>query len=681
MKHPFILSSLLALLLLSGCNQVRLPSSELFGNAPLAASCLVESEESQIIVRDYFPTLPYEDTITLVVTPQSPFLALQTVRDGKKEAVLVMENRTPSKMEGLDRDKAPFAWTERIEGSDREFMVNFANGADEVVVLWQNTLMTKGHGLTVEGPAKVRVTVPANASGMERSYIRVFAANADGFGNDILVPLERGRVIGGTSQLKRTDFHTQVLYSLMVDRFVDGNPSNNMKLDSPLVHPKLDYWGGDIAGVTQTLEKGYFDSLGVTTIWLSPISQNPFTAWGQIHDPETKFSGYHGYWPLVATAVDIRYGTDDELRELLDKAHADNKNVLLDYVSNHMHIQSPTLTAHPDWTTPSDTPDGRPNRQLYDEFRLTTWFDDHIPTLDLERKDICAQMTDSALFWLQHFDFDGFRHDATKHVPEQFWRQLTRKVLDSISRPIYQIGETYGSRSLINSYVKPGMQSAQFDFNVYDTFIWATTKPEGSFEGLAGCIREDLDVYGHHHLMGNITGNHDRTRYVCLASGDVLDGEDQKLAGWHRDIKVTDPVGYEKLKMLHALNFTLPGVPVIYYGDEYGQPGANDPDNRRWMQFDGLSADEQGVLDCVKELSALRAGSMPLLYGDYLPLFASKELIAYMRIYMGEYVVVAINNSPVEAEAVLSYPEDLSLEDLPQSVKVAPYSYSIIKSK
>ena len=161
---------------------------------------------------------------------------------------------------------------------------------------------------------KLEITVPANAEKMERSYIRAYAANADGIGNDILVPLCYGKVIRDTRELKRTDKHAQVLYSLMIDRFVNGRVDNDMPIRSKLVHSKVDYWGGDLLGVTRTLESGYFDSLGVTTIWLSPITQNPFSAWGQIHDPETKFSGYHGYWPYYATVVDVRYGTDAELR-------------------------------------------------------------------------------------------------------------------------------------------------------------------------------------------------------------------------------------------------------------------------------------------------------------------------------------------------------------------------------
>lgn len=676
------LSFVILLFVAAGCGHVQVAPAPLFDQAPLATPCLVQQPEQEIILRDYFPTLPESDTLLLTTGPDAPFLRSFALASGSGKGVLIIKNLLPEKSVGCDPAKVPFITTLPVEGKDDRFRILIENPADDVLVLWQNTLLDAEHGLTVIDRSQLEVVVPRNARKMERSYIRAFAANADGIGNDILVPLHYGKVLRDPAQLKRSDKHAQVLYSLMIDRFVNGRRDNDRPLSSPLVHPKVDYWGGDLSGVTQTIESAYFDSLGVTTLWLSPITQNPWDAWGQIHDPETKFSGYHGYWPYYATAVDVRYGTEDELRELLDKAHRDDKNVILDYVSNHMHIQSPTLTAHPDWTTPSDTPDGRPNRQLYDEFRLTTWFDDHIPTLDLERADICAQLTDSALFWVQHFDFDGFRHDATKHVPELYWRMLTRKLCDSLpGRTFYQIGETYGSTALINSYVKPGMMDAQFDFNVYDTYIWATTRPGGSFEGLARRIAEDLAVYGSHHLMGNISGNHDRPRYVCLASGDLRHDEDHKLAGWHRDVRVTDPRGYRFLEMLHALNFTIPGVPCIYYGDEFGQPGANDPDNRRWMQFgDELSPDEQAVLSCTKRLAALHNSSMPLLYGDYRLLHVDKDVMAWFRSYMGETVVTVLNKGTESRTLEIALPQGLSCGGRGTfSVEAAPVSFEIIK--
>ena len=174
-------------------------------------------------------------------------------------------------------------------------------------------------------------------------------------------------------------------------------------------------------------------------------------------------------------------------------------NVVLDYVANHMHINSPTLQAHPDWHTDSILPDGRRNFELWDEARLTTWFDTHIPSLDLERPEVCEAMTDSALYWLENYALDGFRHDACKHIPEGYWRMLGQKIATRWpGRAIWMIGETYGSPELIGSYVKSGMLDAQFDFNVYFTAREALCGLKGMDEVLNNELTS-LRTYGAHH--------------------------------------------------------------------------------------------------------------------------------------------------------------------------------------
>ena len=263
-----------------------------------------------------------------------------------------------------------------------------------------------------------------------RAFLRIFAEDDAFLFNDLLLPLQDGEIITNAGQLNRHDPQAQVLYSLMIDRFENGNTANDWKMNSPEVLDIVDYQGGDIAGITKKISEGYFDKLGVNTLWISPITQNPWDAWGcypfkngnkyDAAKTYTKFSGYHGYWPIYATKLDDRFGTPEELHAMLDTAHAHGINVVLDYVANHMHINSPTLQQHPDWHTDSILPDGRRNFELWDEARLTTWFDKHIPTLDLEREEVCEAMTDSALYWLDTYDLDGYRHDACKHIPEGY---------------------------------------------------------------------------------------------------------------------------------------------------------------------------------------------------------------------------------------------------------------------
>ena len=494
-----------------------------------------------------------------------------------------------------------------------------------------------------------------------RAWLRVFAENDEYLFNDMLLPLQDGKVVTDAAQLTRHDPQAQVLYSLMIDRFYNGNKSNDWKMNSPEVLDIVDYQGGDLAGITAKIADGYFDQLGVNTLWISPITQNPWDAWGcytfqngNKYDPSktyTKFSGYHGYWPIYATKLDDRFGTPEELHTLLDSAHG--INVVLDYVANHMHINSPTLQAHPDWHTDSILPDGRRNFELWDEARLTTWFDKHIPTLDLEREEVCEAMTDSALYWLTNYDLDGYRHDACKHIPEGYWRMLGQKIATRWpGRPIWMIGETYGSPELIGSYVKSGMLNAQFDFNVYFT----TREALCGLTGMDEIIKNELTslkTYGAHHTMGNISGNHDQIRFASIAGGAIDLHSQGKEEGWTTTVGIGDAdKAYKRALLLEVINMTMPGVPCIYQGDEYGEVGANDPDNRHMMRFETLSLDERNMREKVTELIHMRRHSMPLLYGELIPLIDRPEEIIYQRVYLGEKVTVIINRKNLTYEII-----------------------------
>jgi len=344
----------------------------------------------------------------------------------------------------------------------------------------------------------------------------------------------------------------------------------------------------------------------------------------------------------------------------VNEAHSRDIGVILDFVSHHVHEDYPLLKEHPEWVTQLDLPDGRKNIRLWDEYRLSTWFDIFLPTLDLSKPEVYELISDSAAYWIEEYQLDGFRHDAAKHVPQIFWRILTRK-LDSILEPqgrsIYQIGETFGSRELIGSYINPGMLDAQFDFNLYWEAKLAFAFPGSSFKDLNIALLQSLSFFGYHNLMGNITGNQDMARFISYAGGALKPDEDDREAGWQRNIEVEDTIGYRRLASLMAFNMTIPGIPVIYYGDEYGLAGANDPDNRRMMQFKGLSVHEQWMLNITKKLTHLRSQHLPLLYGDYIPLAVSDRIFAYMRVYMGQAAIVIFNKDPEMQTVEIELPD------------------------
>jgi glycosidase len=559
-------------------------------------------------------------------------------------------------------------FVETISYTDTGFAL-YLEGYDldeqDLLVFWQNQLISP----VGQKSDTIFYAVPSEAMGMERSFIRAYTGNATKFGNDILLPLHHRNVVTNPLELTRNDWEAASMYFLMIDRFKNGNADNDSTVQDSLIDPRANYYGGDIAGITQEIEAGYFDSLGTNTIWISPITQNPWDAWGLWNKggPTTKFSGYHGYCPISNVLPEKRFASQQELHLFLDDAHAHNKNVLLDYVASHVHENHPIYKEHKDWATPLYLPDGRMNTELWDEHRLTTWFDTFLPKLDLSRKEIADPMSDSALVWITQYDFDGYRHDATKHIDEVYWRILTKKTKERVALPnqkrVYQIGETYGSAELISSYISSGMLDAQFDFNLYDALVGTLVDKNGSFSYVAEVMNNSLKWYGHHHLMGNISGNQDRGRFISYASGDMRLGEDSKLAGWTRTIGKPKPEAYKRLALLHAFNFAVPGIPVIYYGDEIGLPGANDPDNRRMMKFEDWDADEAALFNTVQSLTKLRNSSMALMYGSTEVQVVNDDVIIIHRQYFNEHVWFIINKGAKEAMIPIELIQQYGIEN------------------
>ena len=548
--------------------------------------------------------------------------------------------------------------------SKHDITLTTQNKVTNVFVYWQNHLLPASFFKVEEG--KIILEIPDEAKKLSRSFIRVWASNEYGVSNDILIPLQKGEVLTKAEEITRTDKHAQIMYFMLVDRFMNGDKTNDKPLNRPDVNPKVDYWGGDLAGLQQKINDGYFDSLGFNTLWISPLNQNPTEPYGWYEPMKTKFSGYHGYWPISSSKVDFRFGTNDEFKKLVADAHAKEMNVLLDYVAHHVHNEHPFYKQHPEWATSLYLPDGSLNTERWDDQRLTTWFDTFMPTLDLSNPKVVDMMSDSALFWLREFDLDGFRHDACKHITEEFWRELTYKMKKNFrEKDLYQIGETYGSPKLIASYLTTGMLNGQFDFNVYD--IANTTFAGvggGDLQRVQSVLNSSFYSYGYHNLMGYISGNHDKPRFMAYASGDLKFGEDAKAAGWQREIGITDSTAYDKFALFHTFNLTIPGIPVLYYGDEIGLTGGNDPDCRRMMKFDGLNKRESKLRDQVSTLAHLRKNNPVFMYGDFINIKTTADTWVYARKYFCKEAIVFINNSAESRTFEVELPEALKAKRL-----------------
>ena len=564
---------------------------------------------------------------------------------------------------------------------------------EEIIALYNNSAVPQERISTAAN--KFLVTVDStNIKG--ENVLRV-AVNRKGLASNIqTLRFYDGEPEGNNH---RTDYDN-VIYSIMVDRFSDGDSSNSIPVEDTHLTKKANYFGGDLQGIINRINDGYFDSLGVNTLWLSPVVDNTDSAYREYPEPHRYYSGYHGYWPVSSTRVEERFGNMDLLKKLVADAHNHNVHILIDYVANHVHEEHPFFKEHRNWFGHLKLPDGRLNLRMWDEHRLTTWFEPYLPSFDYEgSREALDTMTSNAVWWLQVTDADGFRHDAVKHIPNEFWRTLTRKIKSEIvipqHRDIFQIGETFGSYKLVNSYVNNGQLDAQFNFNLYDTAIPVFIDTSRSFESLDEQMQKSFSVYGVNNLMGNIMDSHDKVRFMAYADGDVsLNEGNAAEIGWKNPPEVDNKSSYNKLKLYLSYLLTIPGIPIIDYGDEFGMTGAADPDNRRMMRFGaGLSDWEKETLKDVRKLIKVRQENSALRYGDFYTIKAGRDIYAFVRSDLNERILVVLNKSNSRVITPLEFPYafkadsvadlilggSLPVNNYKVGIPLEPYGYSIFK--
>ena len=571
------------------------------------------------------------------------FNSLRTIEEAKTEKIFLHVGNNKNKI---------FSFV--IEGIDFSKNITQKN----IITLLNNNQINEG-SIAIE-KNKIIVDLADYEFG-ERDLLRLAVTKEGRTTNFQNVFLANGNPISNSSKF---DWHDGIIYSLMIDRFSDGDTSINNPVIHDSLSSKANYMGGDLQGVINKLNDSYFDSLGINTIWISPVYDNPNIAFREYPAPHRWYSGYHGYWPISSTKIEEKFGNMEKLKELVNIAHNHNIKILLDFVSNHVHKDHPYYQKHKNWFGQLDLPDGRKNIRFWDEFRLTTWFEPYLPSFDyLGSKEVLDSVTENAIWWLKETGADGFRHDAVKHVPNKFWRELTKKLKREIEIPrntkVYQVGETFGSYDLISSYVNNGQLSAQFNFNLYDVALPTFINSDMSFSGLDKEMQKTFSVYGALHLMSNIMDSHDKNRFMSFADGDLNVSQwSATEEGWNNPPKVENPNNYKKLTLYMAYMNTIPGLPVIYYGSEFGMTGASDPDNRRMMRFEEeLTEFEKSTMSDVSKIIKLRNKNTALRYGDFYKLIADENVYAYVRSDYNQRVLIILNKSDKQESRTIVFPE------------------------
>jgi neopullulanase len=466
-----------------------------------------------------------------------------------------------------------------------------------------------------------------------------------------------------------------VFYQIFPDRFASSErvakPGPMEPWDAPPTHHG--YKGGDLLGIVDRLD--YLSALGINAIYLTPIFSS---------------ASNHRYHTYDYYQVDPLLGGSDALRELLDAAHGRGMRVVLDGVFNHsgrgfwpFHhilengIQSPYL----DWfyvdrnviqergLRPYPTRDDvraieaeagpaqhREGTVSQRHLGYRAWWDlPALPKLNTNNAHMREHLLGAAEHWLR-FGIDGWRLDVAEEIDVGFWREFRQRVR-AVNPDAYIVAEIWREKpqwltgdtfdALMNYPLTEALLSftaaRQLDMEViatqheYRDFVRPMDGPQflERLEHLTSMYRPQ-----NVSALLNLLGSHDTARYRTVAGGDVAS---------------------YRLALLATM--TLPGSPCIYYGDEIGMEGRHDPDCRRAFPVDESSWDK-ALLAYARAVVALRNAHPVLRHGDFRPLAATGDAVAYGR-FGGGAAVVALNAGDEPARIQFEFAGSVQTVSLP----------------
>jgi neopullulanase len=460
---------------------------------------------------------------------------------------------------------------------------------------------------------------------------------------------------------------SDVIYLVMPDRFANGDPTNDEPADARGSHDRAKpraYHGGDLRGVRDHLE--YLKDLGVTTVWLTPILRNGAT------------EDYHGYGAVDLYAVDPHLGTLRDYQDLVSTAHRMRMKILFDVVPNHVGPRHPWVAAPPkaDWFhgTPqrhaNSSAPGVSERTFYGESETQAaghdpfetfadphapprfsrgltegWFFGVLPDLNTENPLVAQYLLQNAIWWAEASGLDGYRIDTLPYVSRAFWSQW-HAGLRRIYPRLTTIGEVFHPDPGVTSFFGGGVRRADgidsgvttiFDYPMY--FALRDVLLHGAPAGrIADVLRHD-GLYVRPDELVTFFANHDVARFASAEGSSAA-----------------------KERLAFGLTLTLRGIPQLYYGDEIGMPGGNDPDNRR--DFPGGWSDDPknaftearrtpeqaATFDYVQKLLRVRRDHPALASGRLWHLASDDSNYVFLRQTEEEIVVVAVRTAKTPGE-------------------------------
>jgi len=473
-----------------------------------------------------------------------------------------------------------------------------------------------------------------------------------------------------------------ILYFILVDRFHNGDTSNDGTAKvTEGGSPVENYWGGDWQGVINKIKEGYFQDLGVNTLWLSvPVKNTDAIEPQDESTPEHWSSSYHSYWPSDVYEPEKHFGTKDKFEELVKTAHKEGLRVIVDYVPNHVHTSSPVYIDHPEWFSAKECLCGKTCSWEDEDERFQCWLTPFLADFNFSKPGALDFSLGSAVYWA-NTGIDGYNIVAAKHIePKWIWhfREKLEKEMGQNGEQFLALGQSYSDKwSEIKKDVNPGEAfDGKQDFPLRTAIVATVLRhsrktevdgvekvTETSMEELANVLNNRTDLPSS-WSMCNFLSNPDMPRIIHHAENRwnnewVM----QTPETWEKDLELPgDPEPFERLMNAYTVLFTLPGMPAIYYGDEIAMPGAGDPDNRRpmiWKEF--YEPNQEKVLSHVKTVAKIRSQRAVLRGGRLEVLGVTEDAITYSRYYSGDkdntlYVVVNRGDTPLQIAPCL--PDD-----------------------
>lgn len=421
-----------------------------------------------------------------------------------------------------------------------------------------------------------------------------------------------------------------VIYQIFPDRFYCKNTDKRIpagkvyhenKADMPIFNPtpegkvlNNDFFGGDIAGIIEKLP--YLNSLGVTAIYLNPI----FEAYSN-----------HRYDTGDYMKIDSLLGTEEDLKELIEKANYYGIKLILDGVFNHTGDDSVYFDKYGTYGNHGAYGDANsPYKSWYKFIKYPTEYESWwgITTLPATNKEDSGYIDfitgeNGVLTRYTKLGIGGWRLDVVDELPASFVQKIRTAVKNENEKAII-IGEVWEEATTKISY---GVRREYFLGKELDSVMNYPLKDaiisfvkQGNSEWLADCVRELLDRYPSFVLNSvmNILGTHDTARILSAVGGFSSNGKTKEELARVRYEGADYEIAKNRVKAAALLNFTLAGVPCIYYGDEIGMQGFTDPLNRMYFEWENQDIELLSFFRTLgkirKDFSALKDGELKILY-------------------------------------------------------------------